>query len=70
MTRPDDVYMRQWIGSALFWVEVSRLLAAKPLPEPLLTYYQLHPGEQTFQIFTRMQIIFIKKMRLKMSGVF
>ena len=41
------VYMRQWIGSALIRVMVSRLFGAKPLPEPVLTYNQLDPWEYT-----------------------
>ena len=41
------VYMRRWIWSALIRVMVSRLFGAKPLPEPVLTYNQLDPWEQT-----------------------
>ena len=44
---PSAVYMRRWIGSALIRVMVSRLLGAKPLPEPVLNYNQLDPWEQT-----------------------
>ena len=41
LTRVDE------IGSALIRVMVSRLLGAKPLPEPVLNYNQLDPWEQT-----------------------
>ena len=44
---PSAVYMLWWIESALIRVMVSRLFGAKPLPEPVLTYNQLDPWEQT-----------------------
>ena len=44
---PSAVYMRRRIGSALIRVMVSRLFGAKPLPEPVLSYNQLDPWEQT-----------------------
>ena len=34
---------RQWTESALVQVMACRLCGAKPLPEPMLTYYQLDP---------------------------
>ena len=39
-------YMRQCTGSSLVQVMACRLFGAKPLPEPMLAYYQLHSGEQ------------------------
>ena len=44
---PSAVYMRRWIWSALIRVMVSRLLGAKPLPKPVLTYNQLDSWGQT-----------------------
>ena len=44
---PSAVYMRQGTGSALIRVMASRLFGANPLPEPVLTYNQLDPWEQT-----------------------
>ena len=44
---PSAVYMRRGTGSALIWVMASRLFGANPLPEPVLTYNQLYPWEQT-----------------------
>ena len=38
---PSSAYMRQWIGSALVQIMACCLFAAKPLPEPMLTYCQL-----------------------------
>ena len=39
--------MRQWTGSTLVQVLACRLFGAKPLSEPMLTYCQLGPWEQT-----------------------
>ena len=36
-------YMRQWTGSSLVQVMACRLLDAKPIPEPMLTYRKLDP---------------------------
>ena len=44
---PSAVYMRRGTGSALIRVMASRLFGANPLPEPVLTYNQLDPWEQT-----------------------
>ena len=38
---------RQWTGSALVQIMACRLIRTKPLPEPILTYCQLDPQEQT-----------------------
>ena len=34
-------YMRRWTGSPLVQVMACRLLGAKPLPEPMNTYFRL-----------------------------
>ena len=44
---PSAVYMRRGTRSALVGVMASRLFDANPLPEPVLTYNQLYPWEQT-----------------------
>ena len=44
---PSAAYMRRWTRSALVQVMAWRLSGTKPLPEPMLTYYQLDPWEQT-----------------------
>ena len=44
---PSAAYMHWWTGSALVMVMASCLFGAKPLPEPLLTYWLLDPYEQT-----------------------
>ena len=36
---------RQWTGSSLVQVMAWHLFGAKPLPDPMLTYHQLHPQE-------------------------
>ena len=40
---PSAAHMHRWTGSALVQVKACRLFGAKPLPEPILTYCQLHP---------------------------
>ena len=42
---PSAAYMCQWTGSALVQVMSCGLYCAKPLPEPMLTYWQLGPWE-------------------------
>ena len=37
-----DMYMHQWNGSSLFQVFPCHLWGAKPLPEPVMTYYQMN----------------------------
>ena len=44
---PSAAYMRPWAGSTLVQVMACRLFGAKPLPEPMLTFCQLDPQEQT-----------------------
>ena len=58
---PSAVYtcMRQWNGSAVVQVMACRLFGAKPLPEPMLTYFQLNPYEQTTVKFAFKYIFFI-----------
>ena len=43
---PSPTYMRQWTVSALVQVMACRLIGAKPLPEQVLTYYQLDTQKQ------------------------
>ena len=38
--RPCDICMRQRAGSTLVQVMVCRLLGGKPMPEPMMTYWQ------------------------------
>ena len=38
---PSAAYMRQWTGLALIQIMICRMVGAKPLPEPTLTYCQL-----------------------------
>ena len=47
LSPPSAVYMRRGTVSALIRVMASRLFGANPLPEPVLTYNQLDPWEQT-----------------------
>ena len=44
---PSAVYMRWWTGWAFIQVMACRLFGAKPLPEPMFTYCQLDPYEQS-----------------------
>ena len=44
---PSAEYMHQWTRSTLVQVMACHLFSAKPLPEPMLTYSQLDPKEQT-----------------------
>ena len=48
---PPVPYIRQGTGSVLLQVITCRLIGAKPLPEPMLTYCQLDPSEQTAMNF-------------------
>ena len=41
LSPPSAVYMRQWIGSALFQIMACRLFGAKPLSKSMLGYCQL-----------------------------
>ena len=45
LVRPSDAHMDQWTKLSLFKIIACRLFGAKPLSEPVLTYYQLHPKE-------------------------
>ena len=42
-TSPTAACLRQWMGSALVEIMACRLLGAKPLSEPMLSYCQLDP---------------------------
>ena len=44
---PGAECMRLWTGATLLQVMACRLFGAKPLPEPMMTYCQLDPKEQT-----------------------
>ena len=43
---PSAAYMRQWTGPSLVQVMACRLIGAKPLPEPILSFCQLDSWEQ------------------------
>ena len=43
---PSATYMHQWTGSALVQVMACHLFGAKPLPELMLPYCQLHSWQQ------------------------
>ena len=40
---PGAAYMIQWTGQTLVQVMACRLFGVKPLPEPMMTYWQLDP---------------------------
>ena len=44
--KPCAAYMRQWTNSALVQVMAYRLFGAKPLPKPMLVYYQWTLGNK------------------------
>ena len=58
---PSAAYMRQWTVSALVQAMACRLFGAKPLPEPMLTYCQLEPCEQTCYNSNRNTKLFIQE---------
>ena len=43
--RPNDAYMRQKTRPSLVEIMACRLSGAKPLSQPMMTYYQLDPAE-------------------------
>ena len=43
---PSAAYVHHWIGSALLQLMACRLFGAKPLPEPILAYFELDSWEQ------------------------
>ena len=66
---PSAAYMRRWTGSALVQIMACRLDGAKPLSEPMLTYYQFDHRETYFnEILFEIQIFSFSKMRLNMSS--
>ena len=46
LNSPSAAYMCQWTGSSLIQLMACRLFGAKPLPEPMLAYCELHAWEQ------------------------
>ena len=64
---PSAANMLQWGGPALVQVMACRLFGAKPLPEPMLTYCQLDPWEQTSVKFESKYKTVFMKMHLEMS---
>ena len=44
---PRDAYMRRWTGWAVDQLMAWHLVGVKPLPEPMGTFSQLDPWEQT-----------------------
>ena len=48
---PSGTYMCRRTGSTLVQVMAGHLFGAKPLPEPMLTYCQMDPKEQTSEKF-------------------
>ena len=48
---PSTTYIRRWTGSALVQLMACCLSGAKPWPEPMLSYCQLDPWEQTSMKF-------------------
>ena len=59
-------YMCHWTGSLLVQVLACRLLGAKPLPEPVMTYCQLDQGIYYNWILFRFQNFSLNKMPFKM----
>ena len=64
--RPRDAYMHQWTMPSLVEIMACRLLGAKPLSEPMLTYSQLgHKKQNSVKHQSQFNVSF-RKMRLKM----
>ena len=55
-------------GSTLAQVSACCWTELKPLPEPMLTYWQLTPLGTSMNILTKIQIFSLKKMSLKMMS--
>ena len=58
--RPSDAYLHQETKTSLVQVMAWRLFGAKPLIEPMMTYYQSDPWEQTLSIWPLETICFLK----------
>ena len=59
---PSAAFMHQWSGLALVQVMACRLIGAKPLSEPMLTYYQWDPWEQASVKFeSKYKILHLRK---------
>ena len=56
---PSVPCMCRWTGSSLIQVMACRLFSTKPLPEPMLTFSQLDPLEQSSVKFESKHKIFI-----------
>ena len=57
--------MGRWTGSALVQVMACRLFGTKPLPEPMLNYYQFNPQQQTSAKLEPKYILFIDENALE-----
>ena len=44
---PCAAYMRKWIRSSLVHVTACHLFGTKPSPEPMMTFCEMDPQEQT-----------------------
>ena len=64
----SDAYMGQWIGSALIQIMACRLVATKPLSNPMLGYFQLDSCEQTSEKYwSKYTTVPFTKMHMKIS---
>ena len=54
-------YMRQWTVSALIQIMVCRLVGAKPLPDPILTYHHQLEQNKNSGISIKIQWMFLNK---------
>ena len=64
--RPSDAYMRQQTRPPLVQILACHLFSAKPLPEPVMTYFQLDPWEQISVNFIEITTFLLTKLHLKM----
>ena len=53
-SRPSDAYMRVWTWSSLFQKMECPLFGAKTLTEPMMTFCELDPTEQTLMTIKRL----------------
>ena len=49
--RPSDIHMNQYIRPSSIQIMACHLISTKPFSEPMKTYHQLHPKEQSSVIF-------------------
>ena len=60
--RPRDAYLCNWIGSSVVQVMACRLFGAISLPEPMLSYRQLDPWQQTsVKFYSKFKYIHLQK---------